>query len=300
MKSLHKNVLMMAAVLLTGCDRADKTGFLGSAVVESRTFAVATTAQGSITALFADEGRMVDKGELLAVIDTVPLILLRQEVIAGIREVAATKSVKEAEINSIAADVAGIEREYSRIDGLVKKGSATEQQRDNLGTQLESARLRLVAAQRMMTALDEKENGLRARIASMSDQILRCRVTAPATGIVLTRYRSAGDVAGPGNPLFEIGAIDTLYADFFVPEPLLGSLTYGQAVRMRIDSGEPDKNNTGTFLPGVISWIGSEAEFSPKNIQTRQSRNELVFRVRATIPNSEGILKRGLPVEVWR
>jgi HlyD family secretion protein len=301
MRVFLKTVLtMVAAALLAGCDRAEKNGFLGSAVVESRTFSVATTAQGSILALFADEGQRVDKGDTLAVIDTVPLTLARQEVAAGISELAATKSAKEAEISALTADVAGIEREYSRIDGLVKKGSATEQQRDNLGTQLESARLRALAARRLLAALDEKEKGLRTRIASISDQVRRCLVKSPATGLVLTRYRSAGDVAGPGNPLFEIGAFDTLYADFFVPQPILGSLAHGQAVRVRIDGGEPENKEKETYLPGVITWIGSEAEFSPKNIQTRQSRNELVFRIRVTVPNSKGMLKRGLPVEIWK
>jgi HlyD family secretion protein len=76
----------------------------------------------------------------------------------------------------------------------------------------------------------------------------------------------------------------------------LAGIKYGQNVRLRLDDG----SKAGVFLPAAVSWIGHEAEFSPKNIQTRESRNELVFRVRALAPNKDGMLKRGLPVEVWK
>jgi HlyD family secretion protein len=97
-----------------------------------------------------------------------------------------------------------------------------------------------------------------------------------------------------------MGEFDTLYADFFIPQALLASIKYGQTVRIRVDFDVPHVKGKERLLPATVTWIGSEAEFSPKNIQTRQSRNELVFRVRATIPNVNGMLKRGCPVEVWR
>jgi HlyD family secretion protein len=125
-------------------------------------------------------------------------------------------------------------------------------------------------------------------------------VAAPSSGVVLTRYRNVGEIVAPANPIFNIGEFDTLYADFFVPQTKLASLKFGDAVRIRLDNQSPTAREPARFVPAVITWIGSEAEFSPKNIQTRQSRNELVFRIRATIPNSDGSLKRGLPVEVWR
>jgi len=274
--------------------------FLGSAIVEARTYAVSTTVQGQIVGLFKDEGQTVARGELIALIDTVPLSLAREVVMSGIREVETSISAKDAEIKALATDVAGVEREFARIEDLVKKGSATEQQRDHLGTQLQSAQMKLVAARRVALSLKEKENGLRIKLREIDDQLGRCQVKSPANGIVLTRYRNAGEVAGPGQPIVEIGEFDSLYADFFVPQDVLGTLSYGQKVRIRLDHNDGVSKQRETFVPATITWIGSEAEFSPKNIQTRQSRNELVFRVRATIPQHNGMLKRGLPVEVWR
>lgn len=290
-----------AAAGIVGCgDISKNNDFLGSAVVESRTWLVATTAGGSIAAMNKDEGQKAAKGELLAIIDTVPLTLQKQEVVAGMSELAASISAQEAQNKSLATDVAGVEREFGRADQLAKQGSATEQTRDNLGTQLQSTQLKLTASRHMVSSLQAKDQALIIKRRLLDDQILRCYVTAPADGIILTRYRNAGEVASPGNPLFELGAFDTLYADFFVPQATLASIAYGQKVRIRVDFSDGSSKEKMKFLPAAVTWIGSEAEFSPKNIQTRQSRNELVFRVRAMVPNREGVLKRGLPVEVWR
>jgi HlyD family secretion protein len=292
----------MTAILLflVSCDRTVSKDFLGSAVVEARTYAVATTAQGSIVALNKDEGHTVEKGELIAIIDTVQLSLIRLELESSLRELGTSVSAKDAEIKALATDVGGAEREFARIEDLVKKGSATEQNRDNLGTQFQSAQMKLVATRRVAQSLKEKENGLRIKLQQIDDQIRRCYVASPARGIVLTRFRNQGEVVGPGNPIVEIGEFDSLYADFFVPQNILATIKYNQKVRIRLDFNDGATKEQAKFVDGAITWIGSEAEFSPKNIQTRKSRNELVFRVRATIPQVEGALKRGLPVEVWR
>jgi HlyD family secretion protein len=300
-----KNLSVAATISFAACslhcgEMSNSRDFLGSAVVESRTWLVATTAGGSIVAMYRDEGQNAVKNELVAVIDTVPLTLQKQEVIAGMSELAASISAQEAQNQSLATDVAGVEREFSRTDQLARQGSATEQMRDNLGSQLQSTQLKLSASRHLVSSLQAKDQALIIKRRQLDDQIRRCYVTAPADGIILTRYRNAGEVTAPGNPLYELGAFDTLYADFFVPQTALATITYGQKVRIRVDFDDGATKGKMKFLPATITWIGSEAEFSPKNIQTRKSRNELVFRVRATVPNTEGVLKRGLPVEVWR
>jgi HlyD family secretion protein len=298
----YRNLLI--AALATGALQCGQTtndkDFLGSAVVEGRTWLVATTAGGSIMAMNKDEGQKAERNELLAVIDTVPLTLQKLEAIAGMSELAASISAQEAQNKSLATDVAGVEREFGRADQLARQGSAPEQLRDNLGSQLQSTQLKLAASRHMISSLQAKDRALLINRQMLDDQIRRCYVKSPSDGIILTRYRNAGEVAAPGTPLFELGAFDTLYADFFVPQAALASIAYGQKVRIRVNFADGASKRKMKFLPASVTWIGSEAEFSPKNIQTRQSRNELVFRVRAAIPNIEGLLKRGLPVEVWR
>ena len=102
------------------------------------------------------------------------------------------------------------------------------------------------------------------------------------------------EAALPGRPLVEIGKTDTLWADFFVGQQQLAKFKLGQALRLRLDTGgEP------LWIPAKLTWISTEAEFTPKGVQTREARNDLVFRARALAANPQGELKRGLPVEVW-
>lgn len=292
-------IAAITGLVLCGCEQRIDPGFLGSAVVESRTWTVSSTAQGKLLSVQPSEGDRVHSGEVIAVVDTVPLQFMRREVEAGIGEIAATLQTKKAETEAAVINVTGLEREFSRIDGLAAKGAATTQQRDNLWTQLQAAKAKLTAARSALQPLVEKEKTLRVKMESLDDQVRRCTITAPGTGVVLTLFKNRGEVVGPGSPVCELGEIDTLQADFFVPQPVLATLRRGQKVAMRVDwdsAGVVGEKR----LDATVTWMGVEAEFTPKNIQTRRSRNELVFRIRCKAQNRDGILKRGLPVEIWR
>lgn len=281
------------------CSQKQNNLFLGSAVMEANTFQIATTSQGNLVTINKDEGDSVNISEVVAIVDTIPYILKRLEFQTGVSQLMSTIASKKMEISSSESDIAGIEREYKRINGLFENGAVPAQQRDNLSTQLESAKLRLDANRKLLQSLYDQMNGMQSRIGQINDQIAHCYLRSPSKGIVLTRFRNLQEVIGPGNPVYEIGSFDTLYADFFVPQPVLASISYGQKLRIRIDYDD-GKSKEPVFTPCTVTWISNEAEFSPKNIQTRESRNELVFRIRVHVPNSSGLLKRGLPVEIWR
>jgi HlyD family secretion protein len=282
------------------CSSTNSKEFIGSAVVEAQTYQIATTAQGAIVSLFKDEGQQVSKGELVAILDTVPLVLKLGEIAAALAELTNTITSKKVEISSQESDVKGVDREYKRISSLVQQGSVPSQQKDNLGTQVESSQLRVKANRSVLSGLQAKINTLDAQRAGLLDQLSRCYVHSPVAGVILTKYKNLGEVALPGNPVFELGKYDTMQVDFYVTQPMLPSFKLGQTLRIRLDNEAPDKKEKEIFCPATISWISSDAEFSPKNIQTRQSRNELVFKIRVQAPNPNGLLKRGLPVEVWR
>jgi HlyD family secretion protein len=282
------------------CGSTNSKDFIGSAVVEAQTYQIATTAQGTIVALYKEEGQQVAKGELIAVIDTVPFVLKLNELYAALAELTNSISAKKVEVSSQESDVKGVEREYKRIATLVNQGSAPSQQKDNLETQVQSSSLRVKANKSTLSALQAKINTINAQKAQLMDQLGRCYVRAPVSGIVLTKYKNLGEVALPGNSIVELGAYDTMQVDFYITQPMLPSFKPGQGVRIRLDSEAPGLKGNQTFLPAIITWISSDAEFSPKNIQTRESRNELVFKIRAIAENKNGMLKRGLPVEVWR
>lgn len=286
--------------LALGCNPTSSRDFIGSAVAEAQTYQIATTAQGTIVALYKEEGQKVDKGEFVAVIDTIPTVLRLGELSASLAELNNSIAAKKVEVSSQESDVKGVEREYKRITTLVSQGSAPSQQKDNLETQVESSNLRVQANRTTLAALQARINTINAQKAELLDQLSRCYVRAPASGTVLTKYKNLGEVALPGNSILEIGKYDTMQIDFYVTQPMLPSFKLGQNVRIRLDNEAPGAKEKQIFLAAQISWISSDAEFSPKNIQTRESRNELVFKIRAMAANANGQLKRGLPVEVWR
>ena len=302
MKSMFWPCFIVTGSLLLccGCEATKHEDFIGSAVVEAQTYQAATTSQGTVLATYKEEGMSVGRDELIAVIDTVPLMLKLNEVLAAQAQLSQTIAAKKAEISSQNFDVKGVQREYRRITELVDKGSLPSQQKDNLQTQSDAASLRLKAGRLTLESMFKQEKTLQVQAAQLRDQLQRCYVKAPCDGVILTRYKNPGEVALPGNPLYEIGKYDTMEIDFYVTQPMLPRFKLGASVRIRLDNGNGDRKNSGIFLPAVITWISGDAEFSPKNIQTRESRNELVFKIRALAPNKDGLLKRGLPVEVWR
>ena len=291
------SILVFAGVLASCTGKVDPA-FIGSAIIEAQTYQVTSMVPGKLAAIYKEEGQSVVPDELMAIVDTIPFVLQIQEVEGGLNELTAGMRAKANEIKAAQSEIRGLEKDYARIAPLVKEGSLPPQQGDRLSSGLETAHLKLSAAVDMQTSLHGKQEGLQAKMAQVREQIHRCYLRAPAPGRILTRYKNEEEAAAPGQPVFEIGREDTLQADFFVPQTWLAGLKYGQSVRLRLDMG--DGKSSAVFLPATISWIGHEAEFSPKNIQTRESRNELVFRVRALAANKDGMLKRGLPVEVWK
>ncbi len=289
--------LALSGILLAGCQKAEKGTFLGSAVIEVETYQVPALVQGPLTSVLKQEGDSVSSGEWIAQVDTVPYALQYSEAKSGIAGFDASYASKSGEISSLQAETHGLDQESNRIAPLSQSGAATEQQLDRITSSKDAAHYRLNAARSSIRGLDAQKQALHYRIEFLQAQLQRCNVLSPVSGIVLTRYRNAGESVNPGQSIFEIGRRDSVHLDFFVPQASLTSLRLGDTVRLRVE-GETKADTK--HVPAVIRFISSEAEFTPKNIQTRESRSELVFRVRAQASSREGLLKRGLPVEVWR
>lgn len=288
--------LFLICVFLLGCTGKGEKDFLGAGSVEMKIYQVAPSVAGSVTAMGREEGQAVEAGVEIALIDTVPFALTLKEVRAGLAQAGRQCEARSAEIEALKNDIAAMKRERDRIKGLVDKGSAPAQQYDNLESQYQSGLLKQKASELGLMSLISQKEVMKAREDQVLNQLERCHVKSPCRGTVLVRYRNAGEMAGPSAPLYELGASDTIQVDVFVPQPLLSGLALGQEVRIRLDSGNDKK---GEFVAARVGWISNSAEFSPKNIQTRESRNGLFFRARVLAANKDGILKRGMPVEVF-
>ena len=276
------------------CKNDSKVGFLSSATLECDLWKLAPASSGTLTSVRVREGDSVTTGQLLATVDSIPLELKMAELDAALQQVRANVQARAAENLTLQSNDAGIAREVDRITKLVAQGAATTQKKDDLETQRSTSKASMQAAQSAVKALQVQANLLQAQRKTLQDQIDRCSLRSPTSGRVLARYKNPGEAALPSRPVLEVGRTDSLWADFFVPQPELAKFALGEMVLLRIDEGTSAK-----WLPARINWISSEAEFTPKGVQTREARNELVFRARAMAANPAGILKRGMPVEIW-
>jgi HlyD family secretion protein len=283
-------------LVILSCQKSEQTGFLSSATLESDLWKVSPTIAGTLLEVNVREGDSIQRGQVIASIDSVPMVLKLGELQAGYGELSAAIQAREDEIPILQATHKGIVREFDRATKLVAEGAATAQRKDDLETQKATSLARISATRSAIEALRSKYGLLKAQEQTLRDQITRCRVSSPATGRVLTKYRNGGEASIPGRPLIEIGKTDTLWADFFIPQTELARFKLGQKLQIRLDSGNDAK---GILIPAKLTWISAEAEFTPKGVQTREARNELVFRGRAMAANANGALKRGMPVEVW-
>lgn len=247
--------------------------------VEAVEVVVSAQVTGRITGLFAEEGQKVEQGRLVVTIDD---LLYRAQVDQ------ARMAVESAGAQSVVvnAGLDGVRILLARTRKLVSAGSATETQLDDLETQ-EAV---LKAQQEVIQAQVAQAQ---AALRLTETQLAYTRISAPVGGTVLRRNAELGETVLPGSALMTLADLSTLEVHVYVPGPMLGKIRLGRRVELVTDS------YPGRMLTGTVATIADQAEFTPKNVQTRDERVRLVYRVKVRVPNPEGILKTGMPVDAW-
>ena len=198
---------------------------------------------------------------------------------------------------SIRQEIATQQRERRRTENLLQANAANRKQLDDIDARIAVLEKQLAA----QTETLEKENRsvggqvrmLEAQIAQVEDQMRRCIITSPATGTVLAKYAEPGELASVGRALFKLGNLADMYLRVYITAPQLTALKIGQQVRVFADEGEDGRRE----YSGTVSWISDQAEFTPKTIQTRDERANLVYAVKVAVKN-DGYIKRGMYGEI--
>jgi membrane fusion protein YbhG len=290
--SRRASQLTAAATLLVACRAQAKPDAYGN--VEATEVVVASQASGQLQAFAPAEGERLAAGASAAIVDTSALVLQLQQIDAQrastgsrVNEVTKQLGVLDAQ-REIAA------RTFERTKRLFAQQAATAQQLDaaerdlhTLEAQLEAVRAQRQTASREVVSSD-------ARVAQIRDQIRKSHVVNPVGGTVLTTYAKAGEFVQIGQPLYKIANLDTMELRAYVTEPQLSQIKLGQSVQVSIDSGG-DKRRA---MRGTVSWISSQAEFTPTPIETRDERANLVYAIKVRVPNEGGVLKIGMPADV--
>ena len=289
----HLVTAVIFTLLLTGTRlSAEKAVFAGSGVLEATEVTVAPLITGKILSCTTEEGEEIKKDELLTEIDVENLKLQKAQLEAGFEEIEANRKAALAGIEQAKNNNENLSLKFNRIKELFSKGSATQQQLDDITTQYQISSDQKNVAEAQIPLLDSKKNQLAASIAVLDNQISYGKITSPLEGTVLEKYREAGEIAPLGSPLYKIANLKKMWLKIYLAETDMGMIALGRKVRVRMDALKDS-------LPGTISWVSKEAEFTPKNIQTKKTRAELVYAVKVLLDESHPELKIGMPAEVY-
>lgn len=292
---MKRIVCMAAAALAVSCGAEAEFDAQGS--FEATEVVVSAEAAGRILRLDAEEGTAVEPGVTIGQIDTLQLDLQRRQLLAQQAALLASRPDIRAQAAALREQIAKQERELTRVQNLLRDGAATPKQRDDIEAQLRILRSQLSATlsslDKSTVTIDGNAAVVEAQIAALDDRIARCRIASPIAGVVLTKYAEAGELAAVGKPLLKVADLERLYLRAYFTSEQLASIRLGDRVTVTADFGGDQRYD----YEGRIAWISPESEFTPKTIQTRDSRAHLVYAAKIAVRN-DGRLKIGLTGEV--
>lgn len=253
---------------------------------------VSAESSGRIISFLPVEGASLQTGQVAVNIDTTQLYLQKLSLESGFATLGSRIHTLDAQLRSSEVQMDNLIREKKRIDKLVEGGAATSKQQDDINGRVSLLEAQMAATASQKDAVFAERKTLNAQIGQVEDQINKCAVRNPIDGILLSKYKEQGEMAIPGQPLFKMANMEELILRAYVSGDQLSSIKTGGSVTVSFDK-EQDLQQTA----GVVSWISPRAEFTPKIIQTREERVNLVYAIKVVVPN-DGSLKIGMPGEV--
>lgn len=291
-----KKILYIAATMLAvSCGK--EAEFDAQGIFEATEVVVSSEAAGRILNFDAEEGTTVIAGELVGTIDSLQLHLQRKQLSAQQSALLSSRPDIKAQVASLREQISKQRTELQRIDNMLCDGAATTKQRDDIEAQIRVLESQLSAS---LSTLDKNNAtisnnvaAIEAQIAALDDRIAKSRISSPVSGTVMVKYAEAGELATVGKPLMKVADLDNIYLRAYFTSDQLANLRLGDKVKVVADFGDDERYD----YEGRIAWISSESEFTPKTIQTRDSRANLVYAVKVAVKN-DGRIKIGLAGEV--
>ena len=292
---MKRIVYIAAVVLAASC--GTEAEFDAQGTFEATEVVVSSEATGRILNFEIEEGMTIVANQAVGTIDSLQLHLQRKQLIAQQSALLTSRPDVKKQVASLREQIVKQKSELRRVENMLKDGAATKKQKDDIEAQIKILERQLEATlstlDKNTSTINNNSAALEAQIAALDDRISKCRIISPVGGTVLVKYAEAGELATVGKPLMMIADLDNIYLRAYFTSDQLAKVNLGDEVKVVADFGGEERYD----YTGRVAWISSESEFTPKTIQTKDSRANLVYAVKIAVEN-DGRLKIGLAGEV--
>jgi HlyD family secretion protein len=292
MRTTRNILLMIALIWLSSCkNRNNLSDAYGN--FEAVQVTVSAESAGRIHYLNVEEGSQPDSGIVVALIDTTDLYLKKLQLQSQKKAVSAKRSSIVSQIAVQEQQKANLTVEKNRVTKLIADKAATPKQLDDIDGTIDLVDKQVASINTQNAGITEELEVIDRQIAQINESIHKCYIRNPVKGTVLSKYAEAGEIATPGRALYKIADLSVMELKVYISGTQLPGVKQGQQVDVLIDADQ----KTNRKLSGVVSWISPKAEFTPKIIQTKEERVNLVYALKIRVPN-DGSLKIAMPAEV--
>ncbi len=276
---------------LLSCSNGEKADGYGN--FEATEITISSEANGKIEFLNLEEGQVLEKGALVGLVDTTQLYLNKQQLLASKATVASKSGGVWSQVSVLNQQLQTAKTEQQRVQNMFNENAATQRQLDQANSQVDVLKSQIKNVETHNSPIVNEVKSIDAKVAQIEEQLSKSSIINPINGTVLTKYAEVDEITSFGKPLYKIADLEEMTLRVYVSETQLPNIKIGQEVTVKIDSGDEMKDYSG-----IINWISASAEFTPKIIQTKEERVNLVYAVKITVKN-DGSLKIGMPAEMW-
>ncbi|HEX7903669.1 MAG TPA: HlyD family efflux transporter periplasmic adaptor subunit [Chitinophagaceae bacterium] len=310
MKSIVKTIAVTSLLFIVACNSKNEK-FDASGTFEADEVIVSSELSGKILTLAIEEGQSIAKDSVVGVVDAENISLQKEQVEANIQaltektaDVTPQVRLLEDQLAVQQSQLDNLLHEKTRIENLLRQDAATGKQLDDINAQIDVARKNLsvtkqqINVQRNNIATQNRSilsegKPLQKRIDQLDDQLKKANIINPVSGTIITKYAEPGEITAAGKALYKIADLSTMTLRAYISGTQLSQIKLNQAVKVLVDDGA----NKYKEIPGTITWVSDKAEFTPKTIQTKDERANLVYAIKVNVKN-DGYLKIGMYGEV--
>lgn len=285
--SIH--ILILTGVLFSCTSKNNLSDAYGN--FEATQVTVSSETAGKILSLQIQEGIDLDSGQVVALIDTTDLYLKKLQLLAQNKAIQVKTTQVYGQIDVLQQQKSNLQIEKIRITRLLSENAATQKQLDDINGAIEVIEKQMAQTRTQNASISGETDVVKTQINQVNASLAKCYIRNPTRGTVLNKFAESGEIAAPGRALYKIADLSLMELKIYISGKQLPNIKIGQEVEVLIDSQDNNK------LKGTISWISQKAEFTPKIIQTKEERVNLVYGVIVKVKN-DGRLKIAMPAEV--